>query len=185
MPHGSKKLSIKNRRGVSQIIGSLIVLAIVASVGSVILFQGLNQISAFNYDLSIHDKEHISEIREAIIFEHVRFDPTPGPLPAGTELYLYLANVGTVDSTITAVTVVKIDTQELIIWREGPLADEATILIEDHTLITLTSAILPLGPDGYWDSIEYGPLDPLNKYKITVTTSKGNFFEKVASPFNS
>ena len=177
---------MKNRRGVSQIIGSLIVLAIVASVGSVILFQGLNQINAFNYDLSIHDKEHISEIREAIIFEHVRFDPTPGPLPAGTELYLYLANVGTVDSTITAVTVVKIDTQELIIWREIPAADEATILIEDHTLITLTSANLPLGPpDNYWDSIEYGPLNPLNKYKITVTTSKGNFFEKFVSPFNS
>ena len=180
-----KKLSMKNRRGVSNIIGSLIVLAIVASVGSVILFQGLNQINAFNYDLSIHDKEHISEIREAIIFEHVRFDPTPGPAPDGTELYLYLANVGTVDSTITAVTVVKIDTQELIISRQIPVADEATILIEDHTLITLTSANLPLGLDNIWDSVEYGPLNPLNKYKITVTTSKGNFFEKVASPFNS
>ena len=71
-----QKNSIKNRRGVSNIIGSLIVLAIVASVGSVILFQGLNQINAFNYDLTLHDKEHVNELREDIIFEHVRFDTT-------------------------------------------------------------------------------------------------------------
>jgi len=181
VPHGPKKLSMKNRRGVSQIIGSLIVLAIVASVGSVILFQGLSQINAFSYDLTIHDKENISEIREDIIFEHVRFDPSP----AGTNLEIYLANVGSVDSTISAVTVVKIDTQELIISRERPIDSEATILIEDHTKITLTSASLPLAFPEQWDSPEYGPLTAFPNYKITITTSKGNFFDKIASPFNS
>jgi len=52
--HGFSNFSLKKRRGVSQIIGSLIVLAVVASVGSVILFQGLNQINAFNYSLTFH-----------------------------------------------------------------------------------------------------------------------------------
>jgi len=166
-----KKLSMKNRRGVSNIIGSLIVLAIVASVGSVILFQGLNQINAFNYDLTLFDKEHSAELREDIIFEHIRFDPRPAP--DGTDLELYLANVGSIDSTITAITVVKIDTQELIFSREIPPASEATILVEDHTKITITGANLPLGIDNIWDSTEYGPLDPANKYKITITTAKG------------
>ena len=42
------KFSLNKRPAVSQIIGSLIVLAIVASIGSVILFQGLNQINKFD-----------------------------------------------------------------------------------------------------------------------------------------
>ena len=103
---------MKNRRGVSQIIGSLIVLAVVASVGSVILFQGLNQINAFNHDLSFHDREYNEALREDILFEHVRFDPSTN------DLVLYLANIGSIDSSIASVTVVKIDTQELILdWK--------------------------------------------------------------------
>jgi len=172
MYYDPRKLSVKNRRGVSNIIGSLIVLAVVASVGSVILFQGLNQINAFNYDLSLHDKEHVNELREDIIFEHVRFEPTT------TNIELDLANVGSIDSTISRVTVVRIDNQELIVNRE-PLND--TILIEDHTPLVLTSATLPIGPDQFWDSLEYR--DKI--YKITVVTSKGNFFSTVAEPFNT
>lgn len=172
MLYGSKKFSIKNRRGVSNIIGSLIVLAIVASIGSVILFQGLNHINAFSYDLTYHDKEHVNELREDIIFEHVRFPPSE------KNLELDLANVGSVDSTILSVTVVRIDNQELIINKE---TRNDTILIEDHTKIILTSATLPNGPDQFWDSNEYRD----KMYKISITTSKGNFFSTVATPFNT
>ena len=172
-----KKIFKRNRRGISSIIGSLIVLALVASVGSVILFQGLNQINAFNYDLTLHDAEHVNELREDIIFQQVRFDPRPSP--DGTELELYLANVGSIDSTISSVTVVKIDTQELIFNRVTPPASEATILIEDDTMITLSGANLPNGVDNIWDSDEYRD----SSYKITVSTSKGNFFSTIAEPF--
>jgi len=101
VPHGPKKLSMKNRRGVSQIIGSLIVLAIVASVGSVILFQGLNQIAAFNYDLQLHDTQRNLALREDVLFEHVWFDMT------GKNVTLYLANIGSTDTNIATVTIVK------------------------------------------------------------------------------
>lgn len=184
MSHDSKKLSLKKRRGISNIIGSLIVLAIVASVGSVILFQGLNQINAFSFDLSLFDKEKVSELREDIVFQHVRFDA--GPLPEGNNLILYLANVGSVDSTISSVTVVKIDTQELIFTRMMPSAN-ATIPIEEDAMIILDGANLPLGAEHIWNSTEYGPPGgpPNPKYKITVGTSKGNFFDTVAEPFNT
>lgn len=180
MSHDSSQLLLKKRRAVSNIIGSLIVLALVASVGSVILFQGLNQINAFNYDLTLHDKERVNEIREDIIFQHVRF------IPDGDDLILYLANVGSVDSTISSVTVVKIDTQELIFSRTTPSAN-ATIPIEEDTMITLEDANLILGTDNIWNSTEYGPAGgpPTPKYKITVGTSKGNFFETIAEPFNT
>lgn len=172
MKNNSKRSPLKNRRAVSNIIGSLVVLALVASVGSVILFQGLNQINAFSYDLTFYDKAHVDELREDIIFEHVRFPPTQ------TNLEIDLANVGSTDSTISTVTVVRIDNQELIIDKE---VRNDTILIEDHAKIILISATLPLGPDQFWDSDEYRD----KTYKISITTSKGNFFSTVATPFNT
>ena len=172
MSHHKKKSSMNNRRGISNIIGSLIVLAVVASMGSVILFQGLNQINAFSYDLTFHDKQHVDELREDIVFEHVRFPPNE------LNLEIDLANVGTIDSTVSTVTVVRIDNQELIINKEFR---NETILIEDHSKIILTSATLPIGPDQFWDSSEYRD----KMYKISITTSKGNFFSTVATPFNT
>jgi len=168
-----KKLSMKNRRGVSNIIGSLIVLAIVASVGSVILFQGLNQINAFNYDLETFDKQHSAELREDILFEHVRFDPV------SANVTLYLANIGSIDTTVRTVTVVKIDTQELIVNRESPVG--ATILLEDHIEVTLLLADLSLGALPQWDDGYYNDTN----YKISITTSKGKFFDTIAKPPNT
>ena len=166
-----KKLSMKNRRGVSNIIGSLIVLAIVASVGSVILFQGLNQISAFNSELTLHDTQRNLALREDVLFEHVRFDPDTN------ELVLFLANIGTTETTIATVTVVNIDSQELIL-RNTTI--NRTIQIEDHIEINLFPDLLT-GPQQFWNSTEYNSTE----YRIVVATSKGNFFDAIRTPFNS
>jgi len=171
VPHGLKKLSMTKRRGVSQIIGSLIVLAIVASVGSVILFQGLNQIAAFNHELTLHDTQRNLALRENVLFEHVRFDPDTN------ELVLYIANIGTTETTIATITVVNIDSQELIL-RNTTI--NRSIQIEDHIVISLFP-LLPTGPDPFWNSTEYNSTE----YRIVVATSKGNFFPEVRAPFNS
>jgi len=174
VPHGPKKLSMKNRRGISQIIGSLIVLAIVASVGSVILFQGLNQIAAFNHDLQLHDTERNLALREDVLFEHVWFDMT------GQNVTLYLANIGSTDTTIATVTIVKIDTQELILRQQ--FNSSSTIFLEDHIELNATNANL--------DNFTFGPQwgdDYYNNtsYKISLSTSKGNFFDTVVKvPLN-
>ena len=169
MNYGFSNFSLKKRRGVSQIIGSLIVLAVVASVGSVILFQGLNQINAFNYSLTFLDREHNEALREDILFEHVKFDPNTN------DLVLYLANIGSIDSTVATVTVVKIDTQELVFaWED---VDE-TILIEDHIVVNKTAI---LTGDMTWNQTYYNSTD----YKISITTSKGNFFDTVAAPYDT
>jgi len=149
------------------------VLAVVASVGSVILFQGLNQINAFNYSLTFHDREHNEALREDILFEHVKFDPNTDALS------LYLANIGSIDSNIASVTVVKIDTQELLLaWSDVDAIDGA-IPIEDHTVvITNVTAI-----NGIWNQTSYNMTE--YKYKISITTSKGNFYSTVASPYDT
>jgi hypothetical protein len=173
LAYGHKKSSLTRRRAVSQIIGSLVVLAIVASIGSVILFQGLTQINLFSHDLTLHDREHNEALREDILFEHIRFDPD------GQDVELYLANIGSIDSTIDSVTMVKIDTQDLVLaWKDAP-ATNATIQIEDHQQIVLSAEL----NGGIWNSTFKD-----SDYKITVTTSKGNFFSTVATPgddFNS
>jgi len=177
--YGFSNFSLKKRRGVSQIIGSLIVLAVVASVGSVILFQGLNQINAFNYSLTFHDREHNEALREDILFEHVRFDPNTN------DLVLYLANIGSIDSTIASVTVVNLDSQELLLaWAPvnatvNPENPTGLILIDDH--IVLHTNVTSLNGTQNWNQTYYKTTD----YKISISTSKGNFFDEVRSPFNS
>ena len=83
-------------------------LAIVVPIGVVILSTGLYEVADFNRFLTVTRDQGIDAVREDIIFEHVRFDPNTN------DLVLYLANIGSIDTTIASVTVVKIDTQELI-----------------------------------------------------------------------
>jgi hypothetical protein len=139
----------------------------------VILFQGLNQINLFSHDLTLHDREHNEALREDILFEHIRFDPE------GQDVEIYLANTGSIDSTIDSVTMVKIDTQDLVLaWKDAP-ATNSTIQIEDHQQIVLAADL----NGNIWNSTFKD-----SNYKITVSTSKGNFFSTIATPgdkFNS
>jgi hypothetical protein len=157
-------------------MGSMVILGIVTSLGSVILFNGMNSISAFTYDLSFHEKSKNQIHREDIIFEHVRFEPNTD------DIFIDLANIGTVESTITNVTILKMDTQEIIAnWIDV----NDFISIDDHQKIILdvlddSEIILTVGTQT-WNDPYY--VDSL--YKISITTSKGNFITTVASPFNT
>jgi len=162
--------SLKKRHAVSQIMGSVVILGVVTSIGSVVLFNGMNQINTFSYDLSFHDKAKNEAYREKIMFEHVRFEP-------GTDqIILYLANIGTTESTIESITVVQLDTQNILVdWEEDinstvQIKESSDPIILDANLSSLT-----------WND----PLYLNSEYKISITTSKGNFFSTVASPFNT
>ncbi|MEX0863156.1 hypothetical protein [Nitrosopumilus sp.] len=172
MSHGLSYFP-KNRRAVSQIVGSVAILGIVASVGSVILFNGMESISAFTYDLSFHEASKNQIHREDIVFEHIRFEP-------GTNnLEIDLINVGTVDSDISTITIVNIDNQEIVAnWVDI----NQFIQIKDNQRISLggTDILLPLG-SGTWDESVYRDAN----YKISLTTVRGNFFTTIASPYNT
>ena len=177
MRNVSSKLSLKNRRAVSQVMGSLVILGIVSSVGSVILLNGLGSVSAFTYDLSFHEKSKNLTHREAIIFEYVRFEPNTD------NIAINLANIGTVESTISTITILKIDTQEIIAnWVDV----NQHIQIKDYQKITLDDVVeseIQLTGDvtDTWNDVIYRTSD----YKISLTTTRGNFFTTVASPFNT
>ena len=161
--------SLKKRRAISQIMGSVVLLGVVTSIGSVVLFNGMNQINAFTYDLSFHDKAKNEAYRESLMFEHVRFEP-------GTnQIILYLANTGTIESTIESLTVVQLDTQNILVdWEDV----SSTIKIKESSE--------PITIDANLNSLTWN--DPVyldSKYQISITTSKGNFFTTIASPFNT
>lgn len=163
--------SMKNRRAVSQVMGSVVILGVVTSIGSVVLFNGMNQINAFSYDLTFHDKAKNEAYRENLMFEHVRFEP-------GTnQIIIHLANIGTIESTIESITIVQIDSQNILVeWKD---ITNATIQIKDSGDPIVLSANLNSPPN--WEN----PLYLNSEYKISITTSKGNFFTTVASPYNT
>ena len=176
MNNVSKKSTFKKRRGVSQVIGSLVILGIVSSVGSVILFNGMGNISAFTYDLSFHEKSKNQLHREDLIFEHVRFEPNTD------NISINLANIGTVESTVSTITILKIDNQEIIAnWVDV----NQSIQIKDNRKIVLDDAddseILLNPISSVWNDASYFD----SEYKISLTTARGNFFTTVASPFNT
>jgi len=158
---------ISKKRGLSSIIGTLLMVAVVATIGSVILFQALNGINDFNYYLSFLTGSKNSSYESAII-EHVRFNPTTN------DMDIWVRNTGTVQLEISTVTIVKMDTQNQIIASHN----RETIPISQMVNID-QQPIIPAGI--VWNDPTYSASD----YRIAITTTSGNSFETTARPFNT
>ncbi|MEM2159954.1 MAG: hypothetical protein QXN55_03255 [Candidatus Nitrosotenuis sp.] len=157
-----------SKRAVSQIVGTLFMLAIVVPIGTVIVTKGLNQVGEINNRLASGITYENERGQEDIVFEHIRFDP------ASKQVSISIRNVGTIDSTITKVTIVKTETQELIVNDQSVSMNAqpkvgATIL-ETANISSTT-----------WDNPQYRD----SEYKVAIVTEKGNFFEISARPFNT
>ena len=167
----------KSKRGISSIIGTLMMVAVVAVIGSVILFQGLNGINDFNYYLSFLTGSK-NNVNESAIIEHVRFNPSAG----SNAIDIWVRNTGTSQLEITKVSIVNLNSQVEIIANNN----KATIPISQ--LVNINQS--PTSPAGIvWNSVTYcGTATPppcTISYKISITTSLGNSFETTATPFNT
>lgn len=157
-----------SRRAVSQIVGTLFMLAIVVPVGTVIVTKGLNQVGELNNRLTSGTTFANQRGQEDIVFEHIRFDPN------SKQVSVSIRNVGTIDSTISKITIVKTETQELIVNDQNTATNA-----QPKTGITiLETANISTAK---WDD----PLYKNSEYKIGITTERGNFFEISARPFNT
>jgi len=165
----SRHLTGTKKRGVSQIMGAMFMLALVVPVGTVIVTKGLNEVSEISNRLASGVTFQNEGGREDIVFEHVRFEP------AGNQVTVSLRNVGSVETTITKIMLVKTDTQEVLINNKALVINTQPRVGTD----VVTSANLQFS--SRWDDPNY-----VNSvYKISVLTEKGNFFEIVARPFNT
>src|SRR5574342_127069 len=93
----NKNKKLCSRKGISNIVGTLLMVAIVASIGTVLLFQGMNNINNFNFTLSFltGSKDSLSE---DVTFEHVRFNPTDN------HVNIYVRNTGLQQVEIDKIT---------------------------------------------------------------------------------
>ncbi len=168
----NSKPFFKKRRGLSQVIGSLLLLAIVVPLGTVLLVNGTTQINAFNNEMSSSLVWNTQGIREELIFEHIRFDPPTG------DVTISLRNTGSVETIIDRVTLVNMTDQKILFKIDGMSAFvPITISIKSSTDITIDAN--PEG--GSWDSASIIE----KEYKISIITARGNFFDTVARPYNT
>ena len=170
---------IKLQRGISQVVASLIMLAIVATFGTVFLIQGMEGISTFNSTVEFFKESQTKAAQESIIIEHVTF------YPSNTTVSFWIRNTGVIEVTVDRITMVKVDTQDLIIENSTVTN---TIFVKELEEIRITPLTIPssTNPD-QWDSNHDVTGISLNssEYRISITTARGNSFEAIAKPFNT
>lgn len=178
-------IDLKNKfsakRGISTIVGTLIMVAVVAAIGSVIMFQGLNGINDFNYYLSFLTGSKNSS-QENLIIEHVRFNPTTA------DLDIWVRNTGTVEVEIAKIAVVNMNSQEIVL---NEISNDIVPISENIEINEI--ADLPLSVGGGWEDdptcVAYDTVTPcpyeFAQYRISITTLSGNTFETLAMPFNT
>ncbi len=166
-------IPLKKRRGLSQIMGGLLMLAIVVPLGSVVLFSGVTEITAFNNSMS-HTIEHRNNgIQEDLIFEHIRFDPN------SKQVTISAFNTGSVDITIDRITLVNMTSQDILFKMDSVSSFVPVVLtVQNSTDIDITADF----PQADWSDNK----TPTNwEYRISIITSRGNFFDTIARPFNT
>lgn len=162
-----KSKYLSRRRGISQIVGSLFMLAIVVPIGVVIVSQGLYEVADFNRFLTVTRDQGIDSTREDIIFEHVRFEPSTN------QITVSLRNISTVESIVHRVSIVNMTNQDLMVYNNTLPLSQTRLQLEDSTDIVVYA-----DPSVSWTQ------DDLD-YKISITTLRGNFFETIARPYNT
>jgi len=174
-----KNIVTKKRRAVSQVIGALLALAIVATFGSVLLIQGVQGVQNFTTFLDIFEETESKSAQEVFIVEHVTFDSTS----TNKEIDVWVRNTGKIDIIIDKISIVKIDTQELIVNKENINQD---VFQKEVRQITLSGSDVTLPSSGTpttWQGVYNNDVDGV--YRITVSTTRDKSVETVAGLFNS
>jgi len=174
-------MRFSKRRAVSQIIGTLMMVAIVASVGSVLMFQGINGIQSFTTSMATVVVFQTDAARENLLIEHVKMDY------ATDDVHFYITNIGTVNVVVSTIKMMKIDDQYLIISKNVSelikMQERKEIILDADLSKILDPAVAPFpGLNPIWANPEYSAS---KEYLISVTTTDGNSFQKGVSPFNT
>ena len=147
--------------------------AVVIPIGVIILSSGMSEVAEFNQKVGVNGEQNINRVQEDVVFEHVHFDPS------SKEVVLSIRNIGTIETDINKITIVRMDTQDLIFYQDN-LA--GFVSLKGYSDISINGN-LP-GVDT-WNDGDVNGLYKDSDYKISVITSRGNFFDTVARPFNT
>ena len=171
-------ISLKKRRGLSQIMGGLLMLAIVVPLGSVVLLSGVTEITAFNNSMSNTIEYRNNGIQEDLVFEHIRFEPT------SKIITISAFNIGSVDIVVDRITVVNMSNQDILFKIDSVSSFVPIVLsVQNSTDINIEADLLRYGnPLFNWNDGN----NPTNwEYRISIITARGNFFDTVVRPYNT
>ena len=155
------------RRAVSQVIGSLAMMAIVSAVGSVVMFQGLNGIQGFNNILTGFITSKRDSAGENLMIEHAQFQISGGSCSSSQNcVTITIRNIGTIDATIKTIKIMRMDSQTIILNQNINLP----VYVKNIASQQFTSL---------------GTLDLTQIYRIAITTEKGNSYSSMATSYNT
>ena len=178
-----KSIVTKKRRAVSQVIGALLALAIVTVFGSVLVIQGVQGIENFTAFLNIFEETESKSAQEVFIVEHVKFNST------NQEIDVWVRNTGKIDIIIDKISIVKINTQELIVNKENINQDVFQKEVRQITFGENTDAdnevTMPISCSCSTSWQQVYNAEGSTEYRITVTTIRDKSVETVAGLFNS
>lgn len=161
-----KFMKIRQRKAISQVIGSLAMMAIVTAIGSVVLFQGLNGIQGFNNILTTFVSSNKFAASENILIEHVNFQTVAyGSCNTPPCVTIWLRNVGDTDAKIKTIKIIGMKSQTLILDEDTENID---VFVKS---IASKMYVLP-------------SLDETQNYRISITTEKDNSFTHMVTPYN-
>jgi len=163
----------KKRRGISQIMGGLLMLAIVVPLGTVVLFSGITEITAFNNSMSNTIEYRNNGIQEDLVFEHIRFEPNSNVVT------ITALNTGSVEIVVDRITLVNMTDQKILFKIDSVSSFVPLVLqVQDSSNIDISAN---LGGFNWEDGTN--PTDW--EYRISIITARGNFFDTVARPYNT
>jgi len=155
-------------------------LAIVVPLGSVVLFSGITEITAFNNSMSNTIEYRNKGIQEDLVFEHIRFEPSTQTVTISA------LNTGSVEIIVDRITLVNMSNQKILFKMDSVSSFVPVFLSIQNTTdididVDLDRYAQP--PDFFsWDDGE----NPTNwEYRISIITSRGNFFDIEARPYNT
>ena len=166
------KIKTSSRRALSPVIGSLLMVAIVASIGSVIVFQALTGIQAFNNLLTGSFSEKANSASESLLIEHVQYQTSTSATCSAQEIpcvAITFRNVGTSDSKIQTIKILDIATQSLVLNKEDV---DLTLNVKSTNSKKYTTPDL-----SGWTNAK--------TYKISITTANGNSYSTTTTTFNT
>ena len=175
-----KSIVIKKRRAVSQVIGALLALAIVATFGTVLLIQGVQGVQNFTSFLDIFQNTGAKSAQEVFVVEHVRFTPTTDAIE------IWVRNTGKIDITVDKVSIVKINSQELIVSKEGinkNVFQKNATRIQFYSSANVTMPTKNCSCSSSWQQVFN--TEGSGSYRITVSTIRDKSIETIAGLFNS
>jgi len=159
-------------------MGGLLMLAIVVPLGTVVLFSGITEITAFNNSMSNTIEYRNNGIQEDLVFEHVRFEPN------SKTVTISAFNTGSVEIVVDRITLVNMSSQKILFKMDSVSSFVPIVLsVQNSTDIDIDADLFRYGnPLFNWEDGQ----NPTNwEYRISIITARGNFFETVVRPYNT